>query len=89
MNAQKISMVMTLQRVSMQLKLPDAAFARFEDAVGCSEHASFAREYSDLEGASNYDRWSDFHERFGVLGPIHLDARTGRDRDQYQRYRAV
>ncbi|QCW05278.1 hypothetical protein [Natrinema pallidum] len=59
--------------------LPDAVFARFEDAVGCYEHADLAREYSDSEGAGNYMRRSDFQAKFRVLGPIHPDARTERE----------
>lgn len=58
-------------------KLPDAAFARFETAVGCYEHVDIAREYRDADGAGNFVRRSDFHEKFRVLGPIHPDARGG------------
>jgi len=61
--------------------LPDSAFARFEGAVGCYEHVDIAREYRDAEGAGNYVRRSDFHEKFCVLGPIHPDAR-GDDRGE-------
>lgn len=59
--------------------LSDAAFSRFEDAVGCYEHVSIAREYRDQEGAGNYVRRSDFQEKFRVLGPVHPDARGESD----------
>jgi len=55
--------------------VPDSVFARFETAAGCYEHVNIAREYRDAEGAGNFVRRSDFHEKFRVLGPIHPDAR--------------
>lgn len=62
-------------------KVPDSITPRLEDAIGCYEHASIAREYTHSEGGGNYVRRSDFLEKFRPLGPLHPDERsTGGDR---------
>ncbi|WP_337653240.1 hypothetical protein [Halomontanus rarus] len=59
-------------------KLSDDEFALFEDCVGCYEHVDTARLFKDHDGAGNFVRRSDFHEKFRVLGPIHPNARSKR-----------